>query len=72
MDKEKFEERLKRSATEFARVVPFDNNDRLLLMDFTENNTDLNSEILNNTDLFIGYINSKLKKCQCEIWDWRI
>jgi murein DD-endopeptidase MepM/ murein hydrolase activator NlpD len=30
-------------------------------MDFTENNKELNTETLNNTDLFIQYINAKLR-----------
>ena len=62
MDNKIFEERLKQSATEFAAVVPFEKNDRLALMDFTEKNTDLTSDILDNTDLFIRYINAKLKQ----------
>ncbi|MGZ8538760.1 MAG: peptidoglycan DD-metalloendopeptidase family protein [Flavisolibacter sp.] len=66
MEIKKFEERLKQSATEFAAVVPFEKNEKLLLMDFTENNADLTSEIFDNTDLFIGYINSKLKNANAK------
>jgi murein DD-endopeptidase MepM/ murein hydrolase activator NlpD len=32
------------------------------LLDFSEKNKELNIELWNNTDLFIGYINSKLEK----------
>jgi murein DD-endopeptidase MepM/ murein hydrolase activator NlpD len=45
----------------FHPVVPFDPKaDKLLLLDFTERNTELTPEILNNTDLYTGYINNKL------------
>jgi murein DD-endopeptidase MepM/ murein hydrolase activator NlpD len=56
-----FEERLKGYTGEFARVVPFNETDKLLQMDFTEKNTELTDEILLNTDLFIVYVNAKLK-----------
>ena len=60
MKAKNFEERLRENANEFAPVVPFKEGDRLLLMDFTEDNQGLTAEILNNTDLFIQYINAKL------------
>ena len=41
MQNKNLEERLKQSAGEFARVVPFAENDKLLLMDFTAANEDL-------------------------------
>jgi peptidoglycan LD-endopeptidase LytH len=45
----------------FYPVVPFDSAaDKLLLLDFTDRNTELTSEILNNTELYTVYINSKL------------
>src|SRR5688500_12806081 len=56
-----FEERLKRYAGKWARVVPFEETDKLLLLDFTNNNTEITDEILLNTDLFIQYINKKLE-----------
>jgi very-short-patch-repair endonuclease len=56
-----FEERLERHASEFARAVPFEEGDKFLLMDFTEKNTALTDEILLDTNLFIQYINAKLK-----------
>ena len=46
----------------FHKVVPFDpENDKLLLLDFTAANTDLNDYILNNTEKFSTYINTKLQ-----------
>src|SRR5215213_6797557 len=45
----------------FANVVPFQKDERLLLMDFSEKNTEITSGILGNTDRFIVYINSKLR-----------
>ena len=56
-----FEERLKQHAGTFERVVPFEPADKVLLMDFTEKNADLTDEILENTELFIQYINKKLQ-----------
>jgi len=61
MSAKNFEERLRKHAGEFHRVVPFEKGDKLLLLDFTENNRELNAEILENTNLFIKYINSKLE-----------
>ena len=51
---------LKSGAAEFHRVVPFEKSDKLLLLDFTENNTDLSAETLADTNSFIKYINEKL------------
>src|SRR6476661_2492360 len=60
MDTKKFEERIRESGLQFKPVVPFEKGDRLLLLDFTEKNTELTSEILANTDLFIRYISAQL------------
>jgi murein DD-endopeptidase MepM/ murein hydrolase activator NlpD len=46
----------------FERVVPYQHGDRVLLMDFTAANEELNAETVENTNLFIDYINSKLKR----------
>jgi murein DD-endopeptidase MepM/ murein hydrolase activator NlpD len=47
----------------FHPVVPFDPvADKLLPLDFTEHNTELTAEILNNTDLYTVYINNKLSE----------
>lgn len=51
---------LKSGANDFHPVVPFEKGDKLLLLDFTENNTELSAEILADTNLFIQYINNKL------------
>src|SRR5688572_21293847 len=56
-----FEERLKRYAGMWARVVPFEETDKLLLLDFTDRNKEITDEILLNTGLFIQYINKKLE-----------
>jgi peptidoglycan LD-endopeptidase LytH len=61
MSAKNFEERLRKHAGAFHPVVPFEKKDRLLLLDFTERNNELNAEILENTNLFIKYINSKLE-----------
>lgn len=50
-----------RSRSSFHPVVPFDPQaDKLLQLDFTERNTKLTAEILNNTDLYTVYINKQL------------
>lgn len=54
------EELLKRHAGNFHPVVPWNKDDKLLLMDFTASNTELTDEVLPNTNLFIQYINGKL------------
>jgi murein DD-endopeptidase MepM/ murein hydrolase activator NlpD len=60
MEAKKFEERIRNSGLEFKPVVPFAKGDGLLPLDFTEKNTELTSEILADTDLFIRYINAQL------------
>lgn len=57
-----FEERLKLHSLHYAKVVPFATTDKLLLMDFTEKNAELTTELLENTDMYIHYINQKLKE----------
>lgn len=61
MPAKNLEQLLKKHANEFHAVVPFEKEDKLLLLDFSEKNIELNSEILENTNLFIKYINSKLE-----------
>lgn len=52
---------LTRYQSEFCPVVPFDpKKDKLVLLDFTSHNTDLNSDILNNTTAFSNYITQQL------------
>jgi len=62
MATQNFEERLRTSAEVFHPVVPFEKGDRLLPLDFSEQNEELSAEILNNTDLFIHYICSRLQE----------
>jgi murein DD-endopeptidase MepM/ murein hydrolase activator NlpD len=46
-------------------VVPFDpGRDKLLLLDFTENNKELIANVFNDTQRFTDYINQKLKLAQ--------
>jgi murein DD-endopeptidase MepM/ murein hydrolase activator NlpD len=52
---------LRKYSNEFHPVVPFEKKDKFLLLDFTERNKELNAEILENTNFFIKYINSKLE-----------
>ena len=45
----------------FSPVVPFDRSqDKLLLLDFTDRNPELTSEVLNDTELYTQYVNRKL------------
>jgi murein DD-endopeptidase MepM/ murein hydrolase activator NlpD len=58
---------LKNSGSRFHSVVPFDPvKDRLLLLDFTEKNSDLAAMILNDTKLFSEYINDKLREANAK------
>jgi peptidoglycan LD-endopeptidase LytH len=52
---------LRKHQKDFYPVVPFDEGkDRLLQVDFTENNHELTDDILNDTSKFTTYINNKL------------
>ena len=62
MSTKNFEERLKKHAGEFHPVIPFERGDKLLLMDFSEGNKEISTGVWNTTDLFIGYINSRLER----------
>lgn len=56
-----FENVIRQTAQVFAPVVPFDpKEDKLLPLDFTDQNTELTEEILKDTNLFSAYINDKL------------
>lgn len=46
----------------FHPVVPFSKTDKLLLLDFTANNTVLTPEILSNTSLFTEYVEQQLQE----------
>ena len=54
------EELLRQHSPDFATVVPYNKDERLLLMDFTEDNTDITPAIFNDTQAFTDYINQKL------------
>jgi len=60
------EEKLRKYATLFHPVVPFEwEKDKLWLFDFTDRNEELTAEQIANTDQFANYINSKLKENGC-------
>jgi len=61
MTAKNFEERLTACGGMFHPIVPSEKGDKFLLLDFTDKNTELTAEILNDTNLFIHYINSKLQ-----------
>ena len=61
MTAKNFEERLAAYGDIFHPIVPYEKEDKFLLLDFTDKNTELTAEILNDTNLFIHYINSKLQ-----------
>jgi len=53
------------NAVRIHKVVDFDTStDHLLPLDFTSSNTDLNDEILNDTDFFAKWVSNKLKDDQ--------
>jgi len=53
---------LKTNVTEFVQAVPFDpEKNKLLLLDFTDNNKELSDDILNDTRIFSQYINQLLE-----------
>ena len=52
---------LKSCQSRFSPVIPFSpGHDKLLRLDFTENNTGLTGDILQDTGLFTHYLNKKL------------
>lgn len=56
---------LKTNAGLFSPVVPFSpGKDRLLRLDFTETNKELTTAVLQDTKLFIEYINHRLKNAE--------
>src|ERR1700722_2979844 len=61
------DELLKRNASSFHAVVPFNAaTDKLFSFDFTENNDELTAEQIANTESFSNYINTKLKENDCK------
>jgi len=58
---------LEKHKNEFHPVVPIDpTRDRLLLLDFTDSNKELNDEVLNDNDKFSDYITHTLKAAGCK------
>jgi len=67
MDSQPLIEVLKRHSGDFHPVVPFDpSKEKLLLLDFTENNKEINANILDDEHQFINYINQKLKSANAK------
>lgn len=60
MTTKNFEERLKVLKPLFHQVVPYAENDKLVHLDFTENNNELTDTIVNDIELFIQYIKATL------------
>ena len=57
-----------RNQASFFPVINFDpQKDKLLHFDFTGNNTELTTDIVEDTSLFSAYINNKLRKCHCNL-----
>jgi len=57
-----FEEQIKNAGVAFHPVVPFNEGDKLLLMDFTANNTALTTDILANTVRFTEYVEKQISE----------
>src|SRR5882672_2158867 len=54
---------LEKNAGDFHPVIPFDpSRDKLLLLDLTETNKELTSDILSDTNKFSHFINNQLTK----------
>lgn len=60
MPEKNLEQLLLAHAREFHPVVPLKEGDRVVHLDFTENNKELTDEISADTNRFIQYINNKL------------
>jgi peptidoglycan LD-endopeptidase LytH len=58
---------LQKHQSTFRAVVAFNPaNEKLLLLDFTESNTELTAEILNDSNKFSDYISRKLSEANCK------
>jgi murein DD-endopeptidase MepM/ murein hydrolase activator NlpD len=58
---------LQKHQTEFHPVVPFNSlTDKLFPFDFTENNKELTTDQIADTEKFSNYINGELKKHSCK------
>ena len=60
-----FDERLRLVSSGKNKVVPFNKNqDKLLLLDFTNNNNDLISTIIEDISLFSGYVSKQINNAK--------
>lgn len=64
MEKVNFDKWLGRHGAFFHPVVPFNASMKLLRMNFTESNTQLTADVLNDTTRFTTYINKKLSDAE--------
>lgn len=55
-------DKLRSHQADFHPVVPFEKGDGLALLDFSKDNKELSNDTLQDTNLFIRYINSKLEQ----------
>lgn len=63
-----FENTIRKYQSSFHPVIQVDPaKDQLLLLDFTEQNTELTSDIISNTADFSAYINRKLQTAHCRL-----
>ena len=61
MNKTQFLKWIEGPGIHFQKIVPFEQlTDRLILLDFTEANKDLNATILEDTDVFTEYVSGKI------------
>src|SRR4051812_18429652 len=56
-----FEELLRNHAADFDPVVPFQKEDKIISMDFTEDNKELTEEIISDEDSFVHFMYTKLQ-----------
>ncbi len=65
---EQFISIIKKHQHSFHSIVSFDpKKDKLLALDFTENNQDLTAEIIENTEKFTAYIKQQLQTANCQL-----
>ncbi|MER3469768.1 MAG: peptidase M23 [Chitinophagaceae bacterium] len=57
---------LEKQAKNFSKVVPLIDGDKLLRMDFSENNRTLTPEIYNDIDAFSHYVNEQLQSANAK------
>ena len=66
MNAKEFELKIEALQPKFCPVVPYEQGDKLLAFDFTEANMELSEEVLGDTNLFMQYINEKLRQANAK------